>query len=290
MPSTTSSTDPVTTGRLGGLLDRVRQPEYTGENRCPPCTAVNTAIAAGLTAGAFAVSPLLAPPVAVASGAAIWLRGYLVPGTPTLTARYMPEWMLAWFGKAGAGSDSGPTTDADEPVDVAGLLHAAGAVRETADGTDLELTPAFRSGWRERMAGMDRERDAESLAAVLGVDPEAVEFQYVGGAVVAHGDGYHVGQWESRAAFVADVAAAAEIEAIHPAWADLGARERSETLGGLRLFLEACPACEGTVAFEQTVVRSCCRETDVLALSCRDCGARLLETPVDPAEIDELVA
>ena len=30
------------------LADRLRQPEYTGENRCTPCTVVNVVIASNL--------------------------------------------------------------------------------------------------------------------------------------------------------------------------------------------------------------------------------------------------
>ena len=80
-------------------LDRVRQPEYTGENRCVPCTVANLAIAAVLTAGlAFASVPGAAVFAVFAVGS-IWLRGYLVPKTPELTKRYFPDWLLAKFDK-----------------------------------------------------------------------------------------------------------------------------------------------------------------------------------------------
>ena len=35
----------------------------------------------------------------------IYLRGYLVPGTPTLTRRYLPESVLAAFGKRSVEED-----------------------------------------------------------------------------------------------------------------------------------------------------------------------------------------
>jgi len=95
----------------GGTLARFKNPEYTGANRCLPCTVVNTLIAAvlavgvgvgvGTVAGAApgAVTGLAAFGVSVA---AIYFRGYLVPGTPTLTKRYFPPWLLALFGKGRA--------------------------------------------------------------------------------------------------------------------------------------------------------------------------------------------
>ncbi len=80
-------------------LDDLKQPEYTGENRCLPCTVVNLAIAAvvgWLVARRNRVAGVLAVGISVAL---IYLRGYLVPGTPTLTKRYLPASVLRAFGK-----------------------------------------------------------------------------------------------------------------------------------------------------------------------------------------------
>ena len=78
-----------------GALEGIRQPEYTGENRCTPCTVTNLAITAVVAAGlAYAVSVPLSAGVAVLGVASVWLRGYLVPKTPELTRRYFPDWLL----------------------------------------------------------------------------------------------------------------------------------------------------------------------------------------------------
>ncbi|MEF8851174.1 MAG: hypothetical protein V5A44_03235 [Haloarculaceae archaeon] len=78
-----------------GPLDRFRQPEYRGENRCVPCTVVNVGIAVSAalvvgTWGALAVETAVAGAAAAAVLAvglvAVWLRGYLVPGTPRWTS------------------------------------------------------------------------------------------------------------------------------------------------------------------------------------------------------------
>lgn len=80
-----------------GILDRYRQPQYTGENRCIPCTGVNIAIAAvlaviiglaTLTYGADITGAALAGiGVFLIAIGVIYLRGYLLPGTPWFTKK-----------------------------------------------------------------------------------------------------------------------------------------------------------------------------------------------------------
>ncbi|MFD1565243.1 hypothetical protein ACFR99_17030 [Haloarchaeobius amylolyticus] len=101
------------------VVDDLRQPEYTGENRCEPCTVLNLVIAAvagSLIARKSRLGGLLAVGISISL---IYLRGYLVPGTPTLTKRYLPPEVLRWFGKdpapdvaSGLGGDTTATTDA----------------------------------------------------------------------------------------------------------------------------------------------------------------------------------
>ena len=55
-------------------LDRVRQPEYVGENRCLPCTVTNLVIAAILTAALAWLSVPLAVAFALPAVASIWLQ------------------------------------------------------------------------------------------------------------------------------------------------------------------------------------------------------------------------
>ena len=96
-------------------LPRFRRPEYTGENRCLPCTVVNLVFASVLSGAVATVSsPAAAVAVFVLSVALIAVRGYLVPGTPTLTARYLPDRVLARF-------------DSHEPGDVTTEQADAGA-------------------------------------------------------------------------------------------------------------------------------------------------------------------
>jgi hypothetical protein len=266
------------------MLTKLKRPEYTGENRCMPCTVVNTVIAgvastvvgiAGGTVSSTAVGVGAGLAVFAVSLLGIYLRGYLVPGTPTLTKRYFPVWLLELFGK-------GPSQLSDhEPgeVDPELVLTSIGALEECADGTDLCLTEPFRTEWNDEIARVDAEdADREQLLRMLDADDGEVAYEEFGDAFRATVDGQVVGKWESRAAFLADLGAANVLERRHPDWAGLTLADRSQLLSGLRLFVDTCPACGGTPTFGTDTVESCCSTHEVAAVSCTDCGARLFET------------
>ncbi|WP_049928960.1 hypothetical protein [Halopiger goleimassiliensis] len=154
------------------VVDELKQPEYTGENRCLPCTIVNLAIAAvvgWLIGRKHRVAGVLAFAVSVV---VIYLRGYLVPGTPTLTKRYLPPEVLRWFGKEpdpeiasgfqGVGDDGlhrpDSTTDATG-ADASGGPDSAEAtepsdVAENA-GSDGEQTAADGDGSRDEPVDLE---------------------------------------------------------------------------------------------------------------------------------------
>lgn len=275
-------------------LQRFRQPEYTGENRCIPCTLANSVIAVVLSATAALLWWPAGIAVLVVSAAAIWLRGYLVPGTPELTERYFPDWLLAAFDKgperptgfatdAGDGRDAGATGFDADSFDAERVLLDGGVVEPCEEVEDLCLDGGFERAWYDRMDAVRDDETAarEELARQLDVDPESVAFEEYGSATVAHIDGVRAGQWESHAALVADLAAARELPRRVEGWASMPTEVRSQLLGGLRIFLEECPDCGGPVLTDRETVRSCCRSHEVVAASCRECGARLLELPYE---------
>lgn len=264
-------------------IDALRQPEYVGENRCMPCTLVNTVIALVLAGAVWvAVAPAAGVGVLAVSAAAIGLRGYLVPGTPTLTKRYLPDRVLAWFDKAPTAAERAGD-DSTDTVDVEGALLAAGVVAPCEDVDDLCLDDGFRENWRAAMVTVgEQEATPDAVASLLDVEPERLALDTMGAsAYVATVDGVRAGQWESRAALVADAAAADLVADRDPRWDDRSVPARGEILGGLRLFLEACPDCGGEVRFGRETVESCCRSRDVVAVSCADCDARLFEATFD---------
>jgi hypothetical protein len=282
-----------------------RQPEYTGENRCIPCTVTNVAIAAVLSVGIGVLFPPAGVAVFVGSLVAIWLRGYLVPGTPQLTKRYFPDWLLAYFDKgpqtasaggfdaevvegAADGQQAADATDAASAddqgerrdVDPETLLLEAGVVEPCERADDLCLTEAFETAWTDRMATLrEAGADREALADQLGVDADELRFEEHEAGFEAFEDDRRLGQWESRAALLADLAAAAELPEYVDDWDRLAVGAKARVLGGLRVFLETCPACGGEVTAGTETVESCCRSHEVVAVACSACDARLLEVP-----------
>lgn len=282
--------------RVRTRVERVRNPEYTGANRCVPCTFVNLCIAAVLGGVVFVASPLAGVAVVVGAVAVTYVRGYLVPGTPTLTKRYFPDRVLRWFehpthGQA-AQTTSPETRDGDEPAerigeepDVLTVLDAIDAIVDDPASDDLTLDPAFEREWFARMQDVESS-DRAAFADMVGVDVDRVSLSAVDTAYYARVDGQFAGQWESRAAFLADVAGADLLEDRVDGWDDISIARRSDVLGGLRICLDRCPVCDGPVSLSEDVVESCCRTVDVVAATCEDCGVRVYEQEYDPAQLE----
>lgn len=276
-------------------LDSLRRPAYTGSNRCWPCTVLNAGVAvaasglvaAGLTAAGYpAAGAAAALGVLVVSTAAIWLRGYLVPGTPTLTARYFPQWLLEQFGKAEPADVEVPEESGEGTFDPERLYVEMDALEECR-GDDLCLTDGFRTAWWDGIAAArDRDNDAnhERLVAELGLDEDLVENNDVS-AHVKHPDRGLIVLWPSRTALLADVAATEAIEARFDGWSSLAPFERMGLLHGLRAFLGACPECEGDMSFDSEPIPSCCSEQQVVTLTCDDCESRLIENTVQTDDL-----
>lgn len=282
----------------------LRDPRYVGSNRCLPCTVVNLVIAAALTVAVAAVSIRVAFVTLGIAVATIAVRGYLVPGTPTLTKRYLPDRVLAWFDKApnsGGVASGAPVVDeatgeerlADDgaPFDAAAVLVEAGVLLEDPTVDDFVLEERFHDAWgREARILADGDAEERVLADFLELDPGSVSTNDRSRDYAAYVGDEPVGRWESRQAFLADLAAAAVLGERWDGWRRIPIARRSELLGTLRLFLETCPTCDGRVTLGTTVVESCCRTYDVLAATCDACDARLFEANVDPEALDRAAA
>ena len=273
--------------RVRDVVAGLKDPAYTGANRCLPCTAVNLFLAfvlalgvelAAILAGRGAVGLIAAEAAFGVAAAVIYFRGYLVPGMPVLTRRYLPERLLAAFGKAGP-TDGFGGGEFDEDLDVEAVLLEAGALTERADGEDLRLTDEFRRAWRKRIAAVrDADASREALFDVLDVASGEIGFEEYGDAFPVFRDDRRVGRWESRPAFVADVAAAGVLRDRVDGWAAASVSQRGQLLNGLRLFLTTCPGCDGDLALRADTVESCCSTYDVAAVTCESCDARVFES------------
>lgn len=294
------------------LPDRLRNPEHTGERRCWPCTAVNAAILLLACAGvARRRSRPLAAALALAGGATIALRGYLVPYTPRFAPRLVSKLPLvarlpgdpfhagdgpshpaipAASGSLGDGvSDSTEVDSADVAGErVLAALLERGVVVE--DGDSLSLSDDFREAWRAEMRDL-RDRSEDGLAAALrSVAPEGTVADVVeppnegptGTAeerwfVVSDGSDDPANErWLIRPIAVAEAAAAKTLADR----TDLDEALRVLTTGPLRTFLEVCPVCDGPVVETTTV--ECCGgpggtrpDAPDEVLACEGCGARL---------------
>ncbi|MFC7230773.1 hypothetical protein ACFQMM_03970 [Saliphagus sp. GCM10025308] len=195
---------------MASLLERVRRPEYTGENRCWPCTVTNVVLLV-VAVGVLALRGRRRTAVVVATAgvAGIGLRGYLVPYTPHLAPKLFARLPVDPFGHEHRGSTTGSLADAgglgtveesgsttsstvtadaaananagtgsgdDTPPDgeaVLTTLLEAGVVDVEAE--DVVLDPDFREDWRREMASL-RHLDLKALADVADeVTPSTVE-------------------------------------------------------------------------------------------------------------------
>ena len=159
-------------------LERVRRPEYTGENRCTPCTATNLAVTAVVAVGLAVLLVPAALAFAALGVGSIWLRGYLVPGTPELTKRYFPDWLLAKFDKR---PEPEPEPIPDEAFDPESVLLEAGVVEPCEGVDDLCLTAGFEADWSDRMDALEDEDALRAgLADQLDLETEGVTFDSFG--------------------------------------------------------------------------------------------------------------
>lgn len=267
------------------ITEGLRQPEYTGQNRCVPCTALNTVIA-GIASVLLAIVsvPLGLAAFAVFAGV-IYLRGYLIPGTPTITSRYFPDRVLRLFDKAEGVADGGTVSGAEmngemKVGDIDEVLLDADVIEICDDVDDLCLTQGFRESWSRRIESTkseDGEREKRLLAESIQVDKDALRLKENGRLAVSL-DGDRIASWKSRAAFLADLAAEKELERWCEEWSILNDRDRSRMIASLRVFLEDCPSCGGSVSPVEENVDTCCRKNLVnVTLECEDCGDVVFE-------------
>lgn len=280
------------TDQVETLLERVRKPEYTGENRCLPCTLLNVAIAVVASALVALVAPGVAVVVFVGSALAIYLRGYLVPGTPTLTERYLPDRVLARFDRHPASDEDGTQWETLEKleqqrrnaVDPEQFLLEEGIVEPC--GEDLCFTDEFAALLDSRVARYRDEPVArETVADIFGLEPEEVSFE--DREYPAIKVSRRIRKWPGDAALAADAATHEALCDRTERWMDVPFEQRVGILESLRSFHVRCPLCSGDVYLGSDTVESCCRSYEVRALACADCAEPLLEFDPEGVETRE---
>ena len=257
---------------------RLRDPRYTGSNRCRPCTILNVALLAVVAGALVAVGAWpVAAGVVLVGGLAVALRGYVVPGTPAI-GRRLPEPIRTRFGHDDTVR-SGPAATA---------LFESGVLTE-----DLEL--GDRAANRLLPAALDLVDDRERLASEVRSRFEPVEEVSVNRALDG---GEHwlaldaqqatVRQWEARPVVALDVAAAGLLADAAVAWDDKSPRERDELLALVRYGTPRCPACGETFrAIDDDPVACCGGRSLVGERRCEHCGYALIDRNDLPDEAVE---
>ena len=213
-------------------MKRLRQPAYTGSNRCVPCTVLNGFIAVfvSILLGVF-LYPHLGGVLVLLSVSVflfvllviIWLRGYLLPGTPTLTKRYFPPWLLAIFGHV-----------PDDPFDETVELPETDLLEPCNTDTQYRLVLSIVTEIEDIVALLDVEHDADRFLAQLA-DIATLEREET---YRATSEGAIIHEWNSEAALLTDIAIAEVLEWHVPLWNDLSGSERLQLIVGLRLLYE----------------------------------------------------
>lgn len=265
------------------MFESLRRPEYTGENRCLPCTAVNAVVVVLASTVVGLLSPLVGLAVFVLGVVLIVLRGYVVPYTPSfapqLTAKLPFDFGPSHVTDGGRTSESlaGDEADLDGETLIQRLAEAGVVVAD--ESGDLFLADDVRRTWE---AGMSRLRGvSDSDLAMAAADAAPFDAD---GRSEANGDWIVVTRidddadvWLSRAHAVAETAAVAALTS-----EGLDKETAAQAATPLRLFLQSCPACGGPV--EETTVSDCCGGTmglydnpETPVLACAECGEVLYE-------------
>ena len=152
--------------------------------------------------------------------------------------------------------------------DVLQYLSSADIITETE--SSAALTDEFNDNWRRRIEHL-RERDtSEYLGHLLDADPDLLTIDESEDTFTVTRSGTTVGEWPSKAAIVADVAAFVTLQEWLPEWEELDGRTRDELVARLRIFLKNCPACDGELESESGA------NDDVPEIVCPKCGAALI--------------
>ena len=278
----------------------LRRPAHTGENRCWPCTTVNVAAVAVVAAAVAVVgSPAIGGAVALGGLALVWLRGYVVPGTPRFAPRHVapiPGSESVFHGidagggaeaadgpdvsgEAGGPPDGGTGSLRSTAVDPAVLLdRLVSADVLTADGDTVAPATAYDERWGAEMDRL-RDRDTEALAEIAREISPATTSRVVREdrewIALASDDATVMEEtWIDRPTAIAEIAG---YRAAEPFLDDDSVRLAAARTN--RMFLDRCPDCE--TELEQGVDMPCCGgysgpgEEPAETLVCPACEVRL---------------
>lgn len=274
------------------VLAGLQNPDYTGENRCMPCTIVNVgiAIAIALVVAVFVVE--LAVVVFLLALVPIYVQGYLVPGTPELTKRYLPPSVLRLFDKEPPAASTPEPATAQEPetfdtvekiryerehaVEPEEFLAEVGAIEPCEDEDDVCMTETLHGLVSEHLADLEgRPVGEDHVAELFDTDPSSVTGE--GRDYPAYKVDIRIRKWPSELALRVDIATHRAMTELTDRWEAVPVEQRTNMLEMFRYFQDDCPKCGGEIEITDDTVESCCGRFEVIAIRCRDCGEHFVE-------------
>jgi len=229
------------------LFHAIRRPAYTGENRCWPCTVLNLLITAVLALAVGIIEPVLGVLIGSICLVLIYLRGYVVPGTPRFGPQLAAVLPIQFDHTEAASYESDSLAGDVDPERLLNELAEAGIL--LVDGEQLRLESSFRDDWERRMAELREASETELVTRAAAAAGEDVEGEFLDDRILLTGDG--------RDAMVRPTVAVAETAAAE-ALEDCGLADslRVPAAGPLKTFLRICPTCGGTV--QEMTIQNCC--------------------------------
>ncbi|WP_188979708.1 hypothetical protein [Halocalculus aciditolerans] len=266
-------------------MTRFKQAEYTGENRCTPCTVINVLISIFLSLVIGFFSQIIGGVAFILFLAAIYFRGYLIPGTPKLTKKYLPVFVLRAFGKeiesppTGLESNSDPAQNQssnnaiDNPEQ---FFYRHNVVAPCDSSDDLCLTESFSSVWKDEIRALP-DCTAHDAAIAFQLSDSNLRLIETNSGVALKNEKGSIGEWPSRSAFEVDIAAAKALDGFVPDWWSRTGDERGWLLSSLRLFTPICPHENGPASMEEDMIETCCSTQDRLKVVCEQNNEVLFE-------------
>jgi hypothetical protein len=282
-------------------IEGLRRPEHTGENRCWPCTVVNVVLVA---LGALLLARrrrALALGAAAVGGVAVWLRGYVVPGTPRFAPRLVAALPLPYdpfdhgeyAPEPPASGVAGVDTGVDGTAESAATSGPDGEEAAANGDTTAPAEPGSLGGellgkeLAERLLAADvLEPDGEALVVgpafdeawraamtdLAAMDTESLAeatFEVANAATVdrfENEDGEWVVLGDGSGEFDGETwlsrpVAVAEAGAVKALADRVDETTARAAAGPLRMFLHECPDC-GTELVESTTAACCGGMTD----------------------------
>lgn len=264
-------------------LDRLREAEHTGENRCWPCTVVNAAIVAVFSLWLLVRKRRVASLAVSTVGAAlIYLRGYVVPYTPLfapelVAASPLPEELFHGERYDPAPDERESLTDTDRDGQaVLSDLTSAGVIE--TDGEMLHLTEKVETEWYEemdRLAARSTDALADEIERSVPRIAETDTLDVDGQDWVSVGDN---DAFLSRQVAIAELAA---YNVLRSYFDDEDVRLAGSQ--SLLMFLEECPVCKTPIV--ESTEANCCGAyadpgvppSDILV--CPECEQRVFTFP-----------